>query len=172
MTTSGLAPGPVDAAGVAKGVGRKAAAGDLLVGAENLFAKRFEQHGVSQIRINRSRRAIEGANRICYAWPVDSARRLRCARRLVAWLDRPRALILLALCPFRQANSAPAIFRGACSSFFATESVVTTAWMAGYRLLMEVDGLGGADLFENGAADLASTSITTVRSHRPPTMAI
>ena len=40
MTTSGSRAGAVDAAGVAEGVRRKAAAGDLLVGVENLFAKR------------------------------------------------------------------------------------------------------------------------------------
>jgi hypothetical protein len=34
-------------------VGREAAAGDLLVGEEHLFAKRFEEHGVPANRVNR-----------------------------------------------------------------------------------------------------------------------
>ena len=45
MTTSGSRAGAVDAAGVAEGVGSEAAAGDLLVGVEDLFAEGFEQHG-------------------------------------------------------------------------------------------------------------------------------
>src|SRR5580700_11987362 len=37
----GLRAGAVDTAGVAEGVGRETAAGDLLVGVEDLFAKGF-----------------------------------------------------------------------------------------------------------------------------------
>ena len=44
-----LGAAAVDTAGVPESVRRKAAAGDLLVGAENLFAKRFEQHGSSRL---------------------------------------------------------------------------------------------------------------------------
>ena len=43
----GLDAKSVDAAGVPKGVGREAAARDFLVGVEHLFAKGFEEHGVS-----------------------------------------------------------------------------------------------------------------------------
>ena len=59
MTTRGFAGRePVDAAGVAEGVGSEAAAGDLLVGAEDLFAKRFEQHGVDSFGNNPIREAF------------------------------------------------------------------------------------------------------------------
>ena len=40
-----LLTGAVDAAGVAKGVRSEAAAGNFLVGVEDFFAQRFEQHG-------------------------------------------------------------------------------------------------------------------------------
>ena len=54
----GLGAGTVDAAGVAEGVGSKAAAGDFLVGVEDLFAKRFEQHGVFPCLLSRCREAF------------------------------------------------------------------------------------------------------------------
>ena len=46
----GFDAGAVDAAGVAEGVWGEAAAGDLLVGAEDLLAKRGEQHGKDSLQ--------------------------------------------------------------------------------------------------------------------------
>jgi hypothetical protein len=43
--TERLGTGSVDSAGVAEGVRSEAAAGDFKVGVEDLFAKRFEEHG-------------------------------------------------------------------------------------------------------------------------------
>jgi hypothetical protein len=48
----------MNAAGVAEGVGREAAAGDFPVGEEDLFAEGFEQHGVSVNRVNRPPRPM------------------------------------------------------------------------------------------------------------------
>ena len=74
MTTSGSAPGAVDAAGVSEGVGSQPAAGDFLVRMQDLFAEGGKQHG--ELLVGTGKRLPDQSSKSC-ALNFDAAVNLR-----------------------------------------------------------------------------------------------